>query len=89
MRRHTNCWTVRVAHPATAIPVMFTTSWRALPQISCHSPKVSPNATLPAAGTVVTEMKTPESPPTLAHVRERTPAAAAITATMNDHLSGV
>ena len=43
---------------------------------------------LPAAGTVVTEMKTPDSPPTLAEVRDRTPAAAAIRATMKDHLSG-
>ena len=65
MRRHTSCWTARVAHPAIAMPVMFTTSWRALPHTSSKSPKVSPRATLPAAGTVVTEMKTPESPPDL------------------------
>ena len=44
---------------------------------------------LPAAGTVVTEMKTPDSPPTFAEVRERTPAAPAITATTNDQRSGV
>jgi hypothetical protein len=43
----------------------------------------------PAAGTVVTEMKTPDSPPTRADVRDSTPAAAAMTATMNDHLSGL
>ena len=47
-----------------------------------------PRATLPAAGTVVTEMNTPDSPPTLALVRESTPAAAAMRATMKDHLSG-
>ena len=43
---------------------------------------------LPAAGTVVTEMKTPERPPTRAEVSDSTPAAAAMIATMNDHLSG-
>jgi len=37
---------------------------------------------------VVTEMNTPESPPTFAEVSDRTPAAAAIRETMNDHLSG-
>ena len=43
---------------------------------------------LPAAGTVVTEMNTPDRPPIFADVSDSTPAAAAITATMNDHLSG-
>ena len=33
---------------------------------------------LQAAGTVVTEMKTPDRPPALAEVRDSTPAAAAI-----------
>ena len=42
----------------------------------------------PAAGTVVTEMNTPDRPPTFAEVSESTPAAAAMRATMNDHLSG-
>ena len=40
------------------------------------------------AGTVVTEMNTPLSPPTLEEVNERTPAAAAITATIKDHTLG-
>ena len=44
---------------------------------------------LPAAGTVVTEKNTPDNPPTLAEVNDRTPAAAAMTATTKDHLSGV
>jgi hypothetical protein len=44
---------------------------------------------LPAAGTVVTEMKTPVSPPAFVDVSDRAPAVAAMTATMNDHLSGV
>jgi hypothetical protein len=34
---------------------------------------------------VVTEMKKPDSPPVLAEVRDSTPAAPAMTATMNDH----
>jgi hypothetical protein len=33
-------------------------------------------------------MNTPESPPTLADVRDSTPAAAAMSATMKEHLSG-
>jgi len=34
-------------------------------------------------------MNTPDSPPTFADVSESAPAAAAMSATMNDHLSGV
>jgi hypothetical protein len=41
------------------------------------------------AGTVVTEMNTPDRPPAFAEVRESAPAAAAMSATMKDHLSGV
>ena len=44
---------------------------------------------LPAAGTVVTEMKTPVSAQDFRDVRDSTPAVAAMRATMNDHLSGV
>ena len=43
---------------------------------------------LPAAGTVVTEMNTPESPPVRADVSDSTPAAAAMTATTSVHRSG-
>ena len=78
-----------MAQPARIIPLMLSSSWTVLPTTSWATPKARPSATLPAAGTVVTEMKTPESPPTFAEVRDRTPAAAAMTATMNDHLSGV
>ena len=60
----------------------------ALPQTSPKAPNAMPRATFPAAGTVVTEMKTPERPPTFAEVSDRTPAAAAMMATMKDHLSG-
>ena len=45
-------------------------------------------ATFAAAGTVVTEMNTPDSPPVRAEVSDSTPAAAAITATMSVHRSG-
>ena len=82
------CWTASAAQPASAIPVRFTISCRPLPRISSLTPKARPKATFPAAGTVVTEMNTPERPPTLADVSDNTPAAAAMTATMNDHLSG-
>ena len=60
-----------------------------LPQTSCETAERQPRAMLPAAGTVVTEMKTPERPPTFAEVSESTPAAAAMIATTSDHLSGV
>ncbi len=71
------------------MPLMLSSSWALLPQISWGTPNATPRAMLPAAGTVVTEMNTPERPPTLAEVSDRTPAAAAMIATMNDHLSGV
>src|SRR4051794_10962543 len=87
-RLQTACWMARVAQPARAIPDRLMASCMVLPQISWLAPKARPRATLPAAGMVVTEMKTPDSPPVLAEVRESTPAAPAMTATMNDHLSG-
>ena len=43
---------------------------------------------LPAAGTVVTEMNTPDRPPVRADVSDSTPAAAAMTATTSVHRSG-
>jgi hypothetical protein len=43
---------------------------------------------VPAAGTVVTEMNTPERPPTFDDVNDSTPAAAAITATIRDQTLG-
>ena len=46
-----------------------------LPQTSPKAPSAMPRATFPAAGTVVTEMKTPERPPTFAEVSDRTPTA--------------
>ena len=73
MRLHTDCWTARVAQPAAAIPVMLSASCPRLPQISYGTPNANPRATLPAAGTVVTEMKTPDKPPTLAEVKDKTP----------------
>ena len=86
---HTACCNASPAQPASAIPHTFSSSCRVLAQISEPTPKAAPNAMLPAAGTVVTEMKTPVSPPAFVDVSVRTPAVAAMTATMNDHLSGV
>ena len=48
-----------------------------------------PRATLPAAGTVVTEMNTPVKPPARDEVSASTPATPAMSATISDHLSGV
>ena len=88
-RFHTVFWNTSVSQPASAMPTMLTPSCSALPRTSVICPNARPSATLPAAGTVVTEMKTPASPPTRADVSDSTPAAPAMTATMNDHLSGV
>ena len=85
---HTACWNAKVAQPANAIPDRLSSSCNPLPVTSSQAPKAKPRATFPEAGTVVTEMKTPESPPTFADVRDSTPAAAAMSATMKDHLSG-
>ena len=87
-RDHTNCCRANAAQPATAMPEMFIRSCSALRQISLVAPKAIASAILPAAGTVVTEMKTPVRPPALAEVSDKAPAAPAMTATMNDHLSG-
>ena len=66
-----------MAQPASAIPDTFTSSWSVLPQISEPTPTAIPNAMFPQAGTVVTEMKTPESPLAFLDVSDRTPAVAA------------
>ena len=58
------------------------------PRISCQSQIARPSATLPAAGTVVTLMKTPTMALDLSMAMASTPAAPARRATMNDHLSG-
>ena len=58
---HTACCSDNAAQPASAMPDRFTTSCSVLPQIASRTPKAIPNAMLPAAGTVVTEMKTPVS----------------------------
>jgi hypothetical protein len=71
------------------MPRIFTSSCKALGHISPFALKANSSAMLPAAGTVVTEMNTPVRPPDLAEVSDSTPAAPAITATMNDHLSGL
>ncbi len=66
----------------------LTASCAALPMISSGAQNARPRARLPAAGTVVTEMNTPDSPPMRPDVSERTPAIAAITATATDQPSG-
>lgn len=86
---HTTCCNASATQPASAIPDTFTSSCRVLPQISEPTPNAAPNAMLPAAGTVVTDMKTPVSPPAFLDVSDRTPADAAMTATINDHLPGL
>ena len=58
------------------------------PRISDGAQVPSARARLPAAGTVVTEMKTPTIALARAVDRASTPAAPAISATMNDHRSG-
>ena len=60
-----------------------------LPATSLHRPKARPRQMLAAAGIVVTEMNTPTRPLARWEVSARTPAAAAMTATMNDHTFGV
>ncbi len=74
--------------PEMTIPAMFTPSWVADPTISLRSQKASPSARLPAAGTVVTLMKTPTIVAVFSIASASAPAAPAIRATMNDHLSG-
>src|SRR5690348_7000164 len=84
-----NLWTSSVVVPAITMPVMLTASWATEPVTSSHRPSPTATAAYPAAGTVVTEMKTPTSADDLPAVTDRTPAAPASSATMNDHLSGL
>ena len=53
------------------MPDTFTSSCSVLPQISEATPKAIPKAMLPAAGTVVTDMKTPVSPPAFLEVSDQ------------------
>ena len=55
---------------------------------SCQTPVPMHSATVPAAGTVVTEMNTPTSGPTSAVVSASVPAMPASTAMTNDQPSG-
>ncbi len=71
------------------MPEISTNNCSALGQISYPAPNAIRSAMFPAAGTVVTEMKTPAIPPDLAGVRDRTPAVPAITARTKDHVSGL
>jgi hypothetical protein len=53
------------------MPVRLGRSCTTLPRISSPAANANPKATLPAAGTVTTEMKTPERPPTFTEVKDR------------------
>ncbi len=70
------------------IPARFIPSCAADPVISAVSKTARPRARFPAAGTVVTEMKTPTMALVLSVARASTPAVPASSATMNDHRSG-
>ncbi|SIM75782.1 Uncharacterised protein [Mycobacteroides abscessus subsp. abscessus] len=74
--------------PATSRPSTFRPSWEAEPAISAAEPMATPRARLPAAGTVVTEMKTPTIALVLSVVWAHTPAAPASRATTKDQMSG-
>jgi hypothetical protein len=63
-------------------------SWAAEPPICGGAQTAIDNARSPAAGTVVTEMKTPTKAFARPAVCDRTPAQPARTATTADHLSG-
>ena len=70
------------------MPLRLTASWAALPRASDQSAYASATATLAAAGTVVTEIRTPTRAPDLAAVSETIPAMPARKAITNDSGSG-
>ncbi len=71
------------------MPTMLMPSWASGPADLVGAPTTaSPRARLPAAGTVVTLMKTPTMVAVFWIARASAPAAPATSATMNDHLSG-
>src|SRR3712207_492504 len=77
-----------VTTPATVMPVRLSSSCAPDPRICWESQTDIDRARSPAAGTVVTEMKTPTSAFERPAVWDSTPAQPASTATTADHLSG-
>ena len=74
--------------PASTRPRRFTPSWARAPGISDQTPTPRHSASVPTAGTVVTEMNTPTSGPDLEVVSASTPATPASSAIRNDQMSG-
>ena len=70
--------------PASTIPARLMASWAADSAAISQSPTVAATTANPAAGTVVTEMKTPTSAADFADTNDSIPAAPANSATMND-----
>ena len=70
--------------PASTIPARLIASWAADSAAISQSPTVAATTANPAAGTVVTEMKTPTSAADFADTNDSIPAAPANNATTND-----
>ena len=74
--------------PATTIPTRLIPSWVADSRAPCQLPTAKLSATVPAAGTVVTEMNTPTRVDDFAAVSDSTPAVPASSAMTNDQPFG-
>ncbi len=70
------------------MPTRFTSSCARDERDRCHSPSTVATATNAAAGTVVTEMKTPTKALDFAEVRDRIPAAPASNAMISENGPG-
>src|SRR4051812_26084548 len=83
-RWSTSCRSHSTNTPASTIPTRLTASCAADWAATAQSPTVAATTAKPAAGTVVTEMKTPTSAADFAETNDNMPAAPANNATTND-----
>ena len=83
-RRSATPRTQSTSTPASTIPSRLIASWAADSAAMSQSPTVAATTAKPAAGTVVTEMKTPTRAADLAETSDSIPAAPANSATTND-----
>ena len=74
--------------PATVMPTRFIPSWASDSQVSRQLPSTPATAAFPAAGIVVTEMKTPTRVAALFEANDNIPAVPATSAVINENQPG-
>ena len=83
--RRVRLYPASTSTPAAVMPIMFTASCPAEARATSQSRVVAATTDIPAAGTVVTEMKTPTSAAYFEVTSDSMPAAPASSATTNEN----